>query len=258
VVRPPQHAGAPLTEPPQHAGAPLTEPPEHSGDPLTEAPEHAGESPGPPPEGAGRSPTEPDRPLLLATALRLSFASVVAGVIIGSLSVGVGLADHSLGVLGTGLGVLADVAGSVALIWRFRAERSQPHHAGHFEARAAVLVAAALGLIGVVLVVESVRALVAGTHPGSSSLSLVAAGLALVVLPPLAFLKRRTAAALGSHALRGDSTLSAIGAATALLALIGLLLFRAFGWWWADRVVALLVAGVAAAECRSVSRSHGD
>jgi divalent metal cation (Fe/Co/Zn/Cd) transporter len=203
-------------------------------------------------------PPAATRPELLATALRLSVASVAAGLILGALSVTVGLLDHSLGVLGTGLGVLADVAGSAVLIWRFRVERSQPHHAGRVEARAASLVAGALGLIGLVLAGESISALIAGTHPGSSLRSLGAAGLAVVVLPPLAYLKRRTATALASRALRGDSTLSAIGASTALLAVIGLLLFRAFDWWWADRVVALLVAALAAVESYSVARDRAD
>jgi divalent metal cation (Fe/Co/Zn/Cd) transporter len=210
------------------------------------------------PEPPHRGVTPPDRGRLLVTALRLSVVSVVAGLLLGGLSITVGLLDHSLGVLGTGLGVTADVAGSVVLIWRFHVERAQPHHADRVEARAAVLVSAALGLIGVVLAIESIRALIAGSHPGSSSVSLLAAGLAIVVLPPLAYLKRRTATRLESHALRGDSTLSAIGAATALLALVGLVLFRAFAWWWADRVVALLVAGLAAAESYTVARSSHD
>ncbi len=195
-----------------------------------------------------------DRRGLLTTALHLSTASVVAGLVIGAISVTVGLLDGSLGVLGTGLGVLADVAGSVVLIWRFRAEQSQPVHAARVEALATSLVSGALGLIAVVLAIESIRALDSGSLPGSSVLSLSAAGLAVVVLPPLAYLKRRTATALGSLALRGDSTLSAIGAATGLLALVGLVLFRAFGWWWADRVVALVVGALAAAESYSLAR----
>jgi len=202
----------------------------------------------------GRATAE--RRALLATALHLSAASVAAGLVIGVLSVTVGLLDGSLGVLGTGLGVLADVAGSAVLIWRFRTEQSQPVHAERVEACATVLVAGALGLVGLVLAIESIRALDSGSLPGSSVLSLLAAGLAVVVLPPLAYLKRRTATALGSRALRGDSTLSAIGAATGLLALVGLLLFRAFGWWWADRVVALVVACLAAAESYSLVRSN--
>jgi divalent metal cation (Fe/Co/Zn/Cd) transporter len=205
---------------------------------------------------AGPGRVAPDRGALLTTALRLSAASVAAGLVIGAISVTVGLLDGSLGVLGTGLGVLADVAGSIVLIWRFRAEQSRPVHAERVEALATALVSGALGLIALVLAIESIRALESGSLPGSSPLSLSAAGLAIVVLTPLAFFKRRTATALTSRALRGDSTLSAIGAATGLLALVGLLLFEAFGWWWADRVVALVVACLAATESYSLARGH--
>ena len=194
----------------------------------------------------------PSRTALLHRALRLSWASIAFGVAAGSVSVGSGIAEHSLGVLAAGLSVLADVTGSVVLVWRFRTERSDPARAEQVEERAAMAVATALAIIGVVLTFESVRALIAGTHPGTSALTEITAGVSIVVLMPLAFLKRETAIHLGSHALKGDSTLSAIGASTALLALIGLVLFKAFGWWWSDRVVALVIALVAAFEARTL------
>ena len=199
---------------------------------------------------------DPLRSQLLGTALRLSAFSVAFGAVSGALSVTAGLLDHSLGVLGAGLGVLADVAGSVVLVWRFRAEQQHAANATGAEDNATKVIAATLAMIAAVLLAESTQALIAGTHPGGSALALGAAVLALVVLTPLAARKRRTAIALGSHALRGDSTLSAIGAATALLALVGLGLNSALGWWWADRVVALVVAAGAAAESRSLVRSR--
>ena len=78
--------------------------------------------------------------------------------------------------------------------------------------------------------------------------------LSVVVLTPLAYGKRRVATQLDSRALRGDGALSGIGAAVALLALTGLWLDDAFGWWWADRVAALVVAGIAAAEAARAVR----
>jgi divalent metal cation (Fe/Co/Zn/Cd) transporter len=111
-----------------------------------------------------------------------------------------------------------------------------------------VVVASALGTVSVILAVSAIQALAVGSHPGSSTLSLVTSGLAFVVLTPLAYGKHRVAVDLGSRALRGDGTLSGIGAAVALLALAALALDRSFGWWWADRVAALMVAGIAAAE----------
>jgi divalent metal cation (Fe/Co/Zn/Cd) transporter len=173
-------------------------------------------------------------------------------VVAGTVSVGSGIAEHSLGVLAAGLSVLADVTGSFVLVWRFRTERSDPARAHHVEELAARAVAGALLLIAVALAFESINALVAGSHPGSSALTMIPAGVSAIVLMPLAYRKRQTATQLASHALRGDSTLSAIGATTAALALVGLLLFDAFGWWWADRVVALAIAIVALVEARTL------
>jgi divalent metal cation (Fe/Co/Zn/Cd) transporter len=202
-------------------------------------------------EGVG-VPLDPHRAALLRHALRLSWISIGFGLIAGSVSVGSGIAEHSLGVLAAGLSVLADVMGSAVLVWRFATERSDPERAQRVEELAARAVAGALGLIAVALAFESISALAAGSHPGSSAVTVITAVISIVVLAPLAQRKRETAKRLDSHALRGDSTLSAIGATTAVLALIGLLLFDAFGWWWADRVVALVIAAVAVLEARTL------
>ena len=57
------------------------------------------------------------RARLVTIALRLVMVSVAFGALIGVISVTAGLRDHSLGVFGVGLGVLADVIGSAVLIW---------------------------------------------------------------------------------------------------------------------------------------------
>lgn len=196
------------------------------------------------------------RGALLGRALRLSWASIGFGLISGSVAVGSGIAEHSLGVLAAGLSVLADVTGSIVLVWRFRSERSDPARAARVEELAALAVAVALGVIALALAFESISALVAGSHPGSSALTVITAAVSLAVLAPLAYFKRATATLLGSHALRGDSTLSAIGAGTALLALVGLVLYDALGWWWADRLVALVIAAVAGLEARTLLRAE--
>lgn len=192
------------------------------------------------------------RTRLIVAAIWLSAFSVVWGAVSGGVSVTVGLLSGSVGVLGLGLNVLADVAGSGVLTWRFRAELRETGHADHMEARAGVIVAVALGTVSIVLTVAAIHALATGSRPGHSTLGIVMAGLSLVVLAPLAYAKRRVAASLGSRALSGDATLSAVGAAVALLALIGLALDRSLGWWWADRVAALMVAAIAAAEAARV------
>jgi divalent metal cation (Fe/Co/Zn/Cd) transporter len=192
---------------------------------------------------------------LLSRALTLSLVSGCAAALIGTLSVAVGILEGSVGVLGSGLGLLADLAGSVALVWRFEVERRRPAHAERVERRATVIVVVALALVSTVVAAEAIRALVDQHAPKGSWLSLVAVAIPLVLLPPLALAKRRTAVLLRSHALRGDSSITAIGAGTALIALLGLAVFEIAGWWWADRVAALVVAAVAGAEGYQVLRS---
>lgn len=185
---------------------------------------------------------------LTGTALWLVSVSVAFGVLSGAVSVITGLQDHSLAVFGIGLSVLADVLGSAVLIWRFRVERRQPGHSGRHEVRAAVVVAIALAVVAAVLVIQSAAALASGSRPGTSGLTLIAAGVSLAVLAPLAYAKRRLGRRMASRALQGDGTLSGIGAATSLLALTALALDDTLGWWQADRIAALIVAAIAAAE----------
>ena len=184
----------------------------------------------------------------IAAALRLVTVSVAFGILSGAVSIITGLQDHSLGVFAIGLGVAADVTGSATLIWRFRAERRQPSRSDATETRAAIVVATALAVVAVVLIIESVVALANGSRPGTSIVTLVAAAISLAVLTPLAVAKRRLGEHMASRALQGDGTLSGIGAATSLLALVALVLYHALGWWWADRVAALVVALIATAE----------
>ena len=197
------------------------------------------------------------RPQQVTRALWLVSVSVAFGLASGVVSVITGLHGHSLGVFAVGLGVLADVTGSAALIWRFQAERRLPGQSAAYEWRAAVIVAIALAIVAVVLTAESVSALASGSRPGASAITLIAAGVSLAVLTPLAYAKRRLGRQMGSRALQGDGTLSGIGAATSLLALAALALNDTLGWWWADRIAALIVAAIAAAEAwRAAPRAH--
>jgi divalent metal cation (Fe/Co/Zn/Cd) transporter len=128
-----------------------------------------------------------DRLTPMASALRLVTISVVFGLLAGAVSVITRLQDHSLGAFAVGLGVLADVTGSATLIWRFQAERRHPAQSGTAENRAAIILAIALAVVSALLIIESAAALASGSRPGSSTVTLAAAGVSLVVLAPLAY-----------------------------------------------------------------------
>jgi divalent metal cation (Fe/Co/Zn/Cd) transporter len=117
-----------------------------------------------------------------------------------------------------------------------------------------MVVSVALMVTAVVLVVAAAEALVVGSAPDSSVSAMVSAGAAVLALTPLGVAKHRVGSALSSNALKGDGTLSGIGAFLGAFALVGLLVNTYFGWWWADRVVALVAACVAVAEAARVLR----
>ena len=55
--------------------------------------------------------------------------------------------------------------------------------------QAAVAVAIALGVVAAVLMIQSAVALASGSRPGTSGVTLIAAGVSLAVLAPLAYAK---------------------------------------------------------------------
>lgn len=201
---------------------------------------------------------DPVRRPLLARALALSYFSVAWGLIAGAWAIVAGLLAGSLGVLGLGLNVLADVAGSIGLVWRFGVERRDPTRGIRAEGRASIVVATALGLVAITLTAAAINDLLSHSVPHHSLLAMISAGVSAVVLGPLGWAKYRTGVRLGSHALMGDGTLSALGATLGVLALLGLLADQLYGWWWADRATALCVAVVASAEAFRVIRTRPD
>ncbi|HEY5024136.1 MAG TPA: cation transporter [Acidimicrobiales bacterium] len=201
---------------------------------------------------------DPGRQALLARALTLSYVSVLWGVSAGGFSIAIGLLAGSLGVLGLGLNTLADVAGSIGLVWRFGVERRDPARGHRAEARASVVVATGLSIVAVSLTVAAVNGLIDGSGPQRSVLAMASAGVSALVLAPLGLAKYRTGIALRSHALKGDGTLSGMGAALGVVALLALVADRLLGWWWADRGAALAVAVVAAGEAARVLRRRSE
>jgi divalent metal cation (Fe/Co/Zn/Cd) transporter len=69
-------------------------------------------------------------------------------------------------------------------------------------------------------------------------------------MPPLAAAKASVAEALGSSAAKSESRQTMLCAYLSAALLVGLGLNAAAGWWWADPIVALLIAAVAVKEGR--------
>jgi divalent metal cation (Fe/Co/Zn/Cd) transporter len=169
--------------------------------------------------------------------------SVAWATIAGATALIAGLVAGSVALIGFGADSIVDGLASAVLVWRFSAERSGASHADVVERRAARLVGAILVVIGLYLTVAAVFALANHSHPQRTVVGVALMTASVLLLPVLARAKLRLAKQLDSPALHGDGVLSFAGAVLAAATLISLLVDSAFGWWWADAVAALLIAG---------------
>ena len=184
----------------------------------------------------------------LRAALTVSYASIAWGVVAGSVSIGVGLSSSSTALVGTGTDLIADLASSAVLVWRFRVELHGGRPGHEVERRAHLVAALALLTVGVGVATASIARLVSGEGASPDAVGLAAAAASIVVLPLLVVTKLRIARRIPSPALRTDAMITLVGAATAGLSLLGLVLTEALDWTAADPAAALgiaLLAGVA-------------
>jgi divalent metal cation (Fe/Co/Zn/Cd) transporter len=89
------------------------------------------------------------------------------------------------------------------------------------------------------VVYESAKKIVYQEPAEESLIGIVLAFVSLVVMPLLAFYKKKIAAEINSRALRADALETLACSYLSLTLLLGLGANALFGWWWADPVAAL-------------------
>jgi divalent metal cation (Fe/Co/Zn/Cd) transporter len=105
--------------------------------------------------------------------------------------------------------------------------------------------------------VDAFLAVLGADRPSASPLGLLVTGAAVVVMPALAWAKRRTAKRLNAHGHQGSAVLVNADAAETLMCavlsaavLFGVGANAVFGWWWADPLAGLVVVYFAIREGR--------
>jgi divalent metal cation (Fe/Co/Zn/Cd) transporter len=171
-----------------------------------------------------------------------------------TVAIGAGLAASSIALMGFGADSLVESLAGVVLLWRLGEGRAQSEEAEH---RAQRLIGLTFWLIAAYIGVEAIRSLLSGDEPSVSYVGIGLAAVTLVTMPPLAAAKARVAHQLGSAATRSEGRQNLLCAYLSAALLIGLGANAALGWWWADPVTALLIAGVAVNEGREAWRGEG-
>lgn len=190
----------------------------------------------------------------MSRATRLWIVLVLNLALVGVLAA-VGIGAHSLGVMSEGADYLADAAAigvALAAIWLSGRPPTvaRPQGFPRATAWAALVNAGWLLVLSVLLIVASVRRLVAGTHAVHGLPVLVVSGIAAVVMLAGALILSGDeddddeGGNLGMRAVLLDTVADA--AAAGAVAVVGAVILATHGTYWLDPAVALLVSGVVA------------
>lgn len=198
-----------------------------------------------PPASATGPTNEEERRALTRRARRLTHQGLGWHVLEAAVAIVAGSIAGSIALVAFGADSVIEAGASLVVLWLITGERMSSAPA---ERRAQKLIAASFVLLAVYITVESVRDLLGGHHPAPSWVGVGLAAVALVAMPPLAAGKRRVATALNSSATASESRQTLLCAYLSAALLVGLLANAVAGWWWADPIVALLIAAVAAGE----------
>jgi len=184
----------------------------------------------------------------------LSLISLVWMTVEGVAGLVAGLAAGSIALIGWALSSAVEGLASVVVIWRFTGTRALSETA---ERRAQRAVAVSFWLLAPYVAVEAVHKLLARDHPETSLLGIVLTALSLLLMPALGITKQRLGRWLDSGATAGEGVQNLLCAYLAGAVLVGLVLNAWIRWWWADPVMALMVAAVAVHEGAESWRGDG-
>jgi divalent metal cation (Fe/Co/Zn/Cd) transporter len=188
----------------------------------------------------------------LARRIRLLVAATIAyNVVEAAVALTEGARVSSAALIGFGLDSLIEVSSAAAIAWQFAAKNPETR-----EKAALRFVAFSFFALAIYVAADSILALIGLQEPRHSPVGIGLAAVSLVVMPVLSLAQRRAGRELGSLSAVADSKQTLLCTYLSAVLLAGLLLNALLGWWWADPIAALVIAGVAARE--GSQAWHGD
>jgi divalent metal cation (Fe/Co/Zn/Cd) transporter len=170
------------------------------------------------------------RQLTVRQGILLSYATIGYNSLeaIGSLIAG--LLYGSVALVGFGIDSVIEVIASLAAQWRFRADADLSRRAGSELVTLRIVGWCFVGLAAYVGV-DSIKSLVLAEAPDRSWFGLVVLALSAVVMPGLAWAKRRVAIRMKSTALEAEAKQTSLCGYLSVIALGGVGLNALVGWW---------------------------
>jgi divalent metal cation (Fe/Co/Zn/Cd) transporter len=171
-----------------------------------------------------------------------------------AIALAAGLVAGSIALVGFGADSLVEAIAGLVVLWLFTGDRPRLARA---ERRAQQAIAISFFVLAAYVGIEAARTLAAAAHPGVSWLGIGLAAITAPTMPILARAKRRIGTRLSSSATVKEAAQNQLCAYLSIGLLIGLAANALFGYWWADPLCALAIAGIALKEGLKSWRGEG-
>jgi divalent metal cation (Fe/Co/Zn/Cd) transporter len=160
---------------------------------------------------------------------------------IGSLIAG--LLSGSVALVGFGIDSVIEFIASLAAQWRLRTDANLLRRSDS-ELLTLRIVGWCFVALAAYVTVDSVKSLYLAEEPDRSWFGLFVLTLSAIVMPALAWAKRRVALKMESSALEAEARQTSLCAYLSVIALGGVALNAFLGWWWADPAAALAMVPI--------------
>jgi divalent metal cation (Fe/Co/Zn/Cd) transporter len=178
---------------------------------------------------------------MVEKGLLIETVSILWLVIEAGVSLGSGLAAHSLALTAFGLDSIIELLAAFVLFWRLLMEfkRERAEKVERAERLSSWFVGVALLLLAVYILISSVTNLITRSGAEESLLGIIIAACAGIVMPIMGVSKRKIGRKIGSAALVADGACSMVCAVMSWLLLAGVVLTALTKLWWIDSVISL-------------------
>lgn len=185
-----------------------------------------------------------DRRHVLQRRIRWIVTVTIAyNVIEAIVAITAGSIASSGALIAFGLDSTIEVLSAAAVAWQFT--RRDPER---WEKPTLRVIAVAFFALAIYVTVTSLVTLLGRVEAEHSTLGIIITALSVIIMPFLSLAERRAGRELGSASAVADSKQTLICTYLSAAVLAGLLLNSLFGWWWADAIAGLVIAGFAVRE----------
>ena len=177
----------------------------------------------------------------LRLGIWIELIALVWMIIEASIAITTGFATRSVSLEGFGIDSIIELVAGSILLWRLLVEQrgGSIEAVSQAERRASWITGISLFGLALYIVADSAFAILTQSRPQVSWWGISLAIAAAIIMPLLWQGKLRVAKRIGSTALKADAVCSVTCAYMSFTLLIGLLLNKFLGFWWADALAAL-------------------